>query len=418
METLKEKSGRFIGNLKTFDSLKRSDFRFYFFGMLGNMFAINMQMIVRSLLLYRLTRSAMVLGLVALFHALPMVFLSLFGGVIADRLSKKHVLIVGHIFLAIVALVIALSLDFGWMSAENQGSWKIIIVASVFQGVIVGLVMPSRQSIIPELVGGERLMNAVALNMFGMNIARIMAPAIAGFIVDVTGFAAIYYIMTGLYIIAGVLFMWLPRLNIQTTETKTVLSDLISGLQYARRDKTILLLLVFALIAICLSMHYMFLMPIFTDDILKVGATGMGTLMSLSGIGAIISSIILASLPNKKRGVMLLFTSMLMGFSLIGFSCSSSYFPAMVMIVFVGMGQAGRATLANTLLQYYVADEYRGRVMSIYITEFGLRSIGVFLAGLLAEKIGVQWSVGGSAFILVLISLGVWVFVPRLKNLD
>ena len=139
---------------------------------------------------------------------------------------------------------------------------------------------------------------------------------------------------------------------------------------------------------------------------------------SLSGIGAIASSVILASLPNKRRGAILLTSSLLMGLALIGFSFSSSYYLSMALIVFVGMGQAGRATLANTLLQYYVDEAYRGRVMSIYIMEFGLRSFGVFLAALLAEEIGVQWSIGGLAVILVIVSLAAILFVPRIRRLE
>jgi len=418
LEARERKSTRFPEKIKTFDSLKNYDFRLYYFGILGNMFSMNMQLISRSLLLYRLTGSAAVLGLVALFHALPMVFLSIFGGVIADRFSKKYVLIVGHVFLSVIALMIALSLDLGYLSSENSGSWWILLAASLIQGVVIGLVMPSRQSIIPELVGGELLMNAVALNVFGMNMARIMSPAIAGFLIDLTGFAIVYYVMAGLYMMASIFFVFITQLKIIKKKRNKILTDLKNGLLYVRRDPTILLLLVFTLFVICLSMHYMFLMPIFTDDILKVGATGMGALMSLSGLGAITSSIIIASLPNKKRGIMLLYSSILMGLALMGFSCSSSYYLSMGLMVFIGVGQAGRATLANTLLQYYVADEYRGRVMSIYITEFGLRSVGVFLASLLAEEIGVQWSVGGLAFILVLISFMVLIFVPRLRNLE
>ncbi len=418
LEARERKSTRFPEKIKTFDSLKNYDFRLYYFGILGNMFSMNMQLISRSLLLYRLTGSAAVLGLVALFHALPMVFLSIFGGVIADRFSKKYVLIVGHVFLSVIALMIALSLDLGYLSSENSGSWWILLAASLIQGVVIGLVMPSRQSIIPELVGGELLMNAVALNVFGMNMARIMSPAIAGFLIDLTGFAIVYYVMAGLYMMASIFFVFITQLKIIKKKRNKILTDLKNGLLYVRRDPTILLLLVFTLFVICLSMPYMFLMPIFTDDILKVGATGMGALMSLSGLGAITSSIIIASLPNKKRGIMLLYSSILMGLALMGFSCSSSYYLSMGLMVFIGVGQAGRATLANTLLQYYVADEYRGRVMSIYITEFGLRSVGVFLASLLAEEIGVQWSVGGLAFILVLISFMVLIFVPRLRNLE
>ena len=121
LEARERKSTRFPEKIKTFDSLKNYDFRLYYFGILGNMFSMNMQLISRSLLLYRLTGSAAVLGLVALFHALPMVFLSIFGGVIADRFSKKYVLIVGHVFLSVIALMIALSLDLGYLSSENSG---------------------------------------------------------------------------------------------------------------------------------------------------------------------------------------------------------------------------------------------------------------------------------------------------------
>ncbi len=278
--------------------------------------------------------------------------------------------------------------------------------------------VPSRQAIIPELVGGKLLMNAVALNVFGMNTARIMAPAATGFLIDTIGFAIIYYIMTGIYMMAGIFFSLIPRSGARADSKRTVLSDLKSGLQYVRQNVTIFFLLVFTLFVICLSMPYMSLMPIFTDDILKVGATGMGTLISLSGIGAIASSVILASLPNKRRGAILLSSSLLMGLALIGFSFSNSYYLSMALIIFVGMGQAGRATLANTLLQYYVDDAYRGRVMSIYIMEFGLRSFGVFLAGLLADGIGIQWSIGGLAVILVMVSLAAIIFVPHIRRLE
>ena len=115
---------------------------------------------------------------------------------------------------------------------------------------------------------------------------------------------------------------------------------------------------------------------------------------------------------------MLLGSSLVMGLALVGFAFSGSYYLSMALIVFVGLAQAARATLANTLLQYYVDDAFRGRVMSIYIMEFGLRSFGVFLACLMAEAIGVQWSLGGLAIILVVLSLAAFGLVPRLRNLQ
>jgi MFS family permease len=165
-------------------------------------------------------------------------------------------------------------------------------------------------------------------------------------------------------------------------------------------------------------MPYMHLMAIFADDILKVGATGLGWLMSVSGIGAIIGSTTLASLSNKKRGVMLLVSGVIMGVALACFSFSNSLYLSLALMVVVGLGQAGRMTLGNTLLQYYVADEYRGRVMSIYMMEFGLASFATFAAGLIAEAVGVQWAVGGFAMVLVLLSALALAFIPRLRKLD
>jgi MFS family permease len=171
-------------------------------------------------------------------------------------------------------------------------------------------------------------------------------------------------------------------------------------------------------------MPYMMLLPMFTEDILDVGAQGMGWLVSVSGIGAMAGSIVLASLPNKKRGLMLLVGSLILGVGLVGFSFSSSWFPSLAwpaslcFIVVVGVGQTTRMTLGNTLLQYYVKDEYRGRVMSLYMMEFGLTSFGVFFAGILADSIGVVWAVGGLAIILILVCILGLVFMPRLRKLD
>jgi MFS family permease len=162
----------------------------------------------------------------------------------------------------------------------------------------------------------------------------------------------------------------------------------------------------------------MTLMPIFTDDILKVGASGLGLLISISGAGAILGSLVLASLPNKRRGIMLLISAFILGVALAGFSFSSSWYLSMVLIVFVGLGQAGRMALGNTLIQYYVDDEYRGRVMSIYVMQFGLTSFGGFAAGMIAEAVGPQWALGGFAMVLVLVSLLVLAFLPRLRRLD
>ena len=408
----------FLLNRRTFSSFKNRVYLLYYGAMLGQMAAMNMQMVARSLLVYRLTGSAAILGGISLAHALPMLLLSLFGGVIADRVQKKYVMLIGQGFSAVIAVGVGLALTFGYLSTEVAGSWWILVVASLFQGTIMGLMMPSRQAILPEIVGEEQLMNAVSLNTLGTNTLRLVAPALAGFLIDAFDFKAVYFTMAGMYIIAVAFILFLPLTSTMSVRGRGALADIKEGLKYIRHETTIILILLFNLFAVVLSMPYMMLMPIFTEDILKVGGTGMGVLMSVSGAGAMVGSIILASLPNKKRGLLLLSSCIIMGLALAGFSFSTSLALSLGIIVFVGLGQTGRMTLGNTLLQYYVEDEYRGRVMSIYMMEFGLVSFGAFAAGVMSESLGVQWVVGGFAITLTFLTILTLLFVPRIRKLD
>ncbi|MFC1991778.1 MFS transporter [Chloroflexota bacterium] len=407
-----------LRNLRTFNSLKNPVYRLYFLGMLGQRASMNMQMMARSLLIWRLTGSAAILGLMSFFHALPMLSLSLFGGVIADRVHKKYVLLAGLASSALVSLGIALALTMGYISAEQPGSWWILAVASLFQGSIMGLMIPSRQAIIAEIVDEEELMNAISLDSMGMNTLRLTAPALSGFLIDALGFQSVYYVMSGMYVMGTILIAFMPLTGKMTLRGGHALAEIIGGFKYIRRETTILLLLIFTLLAVLFSMPYMMMMPIFADSILKVGASGMGILMSVSGVGAITGSLIFASLPNKKRGVLLIVSSLLLGLALASFSFSSSWPLSLTLMVFVGLGQTGRMTMGNTLIQYYVDDEYRGRVMSVYMMEFGMTSFATFAAGLIAEAVGAQWALGSFATVLVIVSLLALIFVPRIRKLD
>ena len=407
-----------LRNLKTFDSLKNPVYRLFFLGMVGFMAPMNMEMLTRSLLIYRISGSAAILGLMALANAVPMFFLSLYGGVIADRVQKKYVLLAGMAGSALVSLGIALSLSLGYLSTEKPDSWWILMVGSILKASIQGLMMPSRQAIVREIVSQDLVMNAVSLTMVETSGLRLLAPAASGFLIEAWGFAPVYYVMVGLYLLAMVPIALLPRTGTIAISGRNALADIIDGLRYIRREAVILLTLVFIVFVVILSMPYQMLLPIFTDDILKVGAKGMGILMSVAGAGAIISSLALASLPNRKRGLILIISCLILGIALTGFSFSSSWSLSLILVVFIGLGQTARMALSNTLLQYYSTDEYRGRVMSVYMMEFGLSSFGTFGAGLLAESIGVQWAVGGFAMVLVLLMILTLVFVPRLRRLD
>jgi len=379
---------------------------------------MNMQMVAGSYLIYHLTGSAALLGTLSLAHAVPTIVLSLFGGAIADRVQKKGILFLGLLLSSAVSLGVAITLTTGFLSRENTGSWWILMLSSLLQGIIMGLMMPARQSIIPEMVSREQAMNAVALNTLGMNVLSLVAPAAAGFFIDAFGFAAVYYTITGLNIYAAVFMFFIPHTHQIAIHEGNILADIRDGFKYMLRKRIILVILIFTLFFVLLSMPYRQLLPIFVDDILKVGATGMGVLMSASGAGAMIGSLVLANLPSKNRGVILLVSGLLSGVALLGFSFSTSWFGSLAFLFFVGLGQTGRVTSSNALLQSYVEGEYMGRVMSIFMMEWGLVSLCTFVAGLMAEVIPVQWVVGGFALLLVVISILALSFTPSIRKLE
>jgi len=280
----------------------------------------------------------------------------------------------------------------------------------------MGLMMPSRQAIIPDLIKGDQLMNAIALNTLGLNVIALITPAVTGFLIDSLDFSAAYFVMSGINILAIVFMLFLPRTPIRTVGDNSHVRDILNGISYIQKNRHILAVLGFSLIVILLSTPYNSLMPIFTDDILQVGATGLGILLSVAGCGAIAGSIALAAIRSRRRGVLLISSSAVMGLALIGFSFSQNWYLSIAFMALVGLGQAIRMTLSHTLLQYYVDPEYRGRVMSIYSTHFGLNSIGAFGAGMLAASVGVQWSIGGFAVAVVTISLAA-LLLPRLRRL-
>ncbi len=404
--------------LRTFESFKVPVYRLYYCSLAGHWAPMQMQMVARTLLIYRVSGSGAILGLMALAHSIPMLTLSLFGGVIADRVEKRMVLIIGQVASAAVSLGVALALTFNYLSTDVPGSWWILILSGVCQGIIMGLMMPSRASILPEIVGEERLMNAISLNNLGMNLTRIAAPAAAGFLIAGYDFAVVYYVMAVLYISATIFLLLIPRTRTAVRQGSSTMTEVLDGFRYLRGETTVMLVLIFTLCCTIFGMPFMILLPMFTEDILRVGSSGLGILMAVSGVGAIAVSLILASAPNKKRGLIVLFSGVILSLALIGFSFSTEWYLSLFLVIFIGMGQTGQQAVGMALIQYYVDPGYRGRVMSFFMVGFGLASLGTFFGGMLAETMGIQWSIGGLAMVLSVITLGMLTFARRLRELD
>ncbi len=407
---------------RTFVSFKNPVYRLYYFSMVGHWSSMNMQMLARNLLVFRIVNSEAVLGVLALANAIPMIALTLPGGVWADRIQKKTIIQIGQISSVIITLATTLAIVFDYLSPRHPESWWVLVVSGALQGAVMGFMMPARTAIISEIIEPKRLMNAISLNNMGMNFFRIFSPALAGFLVDLAGFGVVFGVMTAMIVMSWVFILFVPNTKKLAAKQGPVrsnsLGELMEAWRYIRGEKTILIVLLFIVAAIILSAPYSQLMPVFTEEILKVSATDMGFLIAISGVGAIIGSFILASLTNKKRGLILIAAAILTSVTLVGFSFSTMWYLSLSMIIFVGLGSTIQMALGNSLVQYYTDAAYRGRVMSFFILGFGLSSLGTFFAGILAEVIGAPIAVAGMAVILLLIALGIFIFSPRVRRLD
>jgi len=399
---------------------------------LSQMMAMDMRSLAQSLLLYRLTGSVALLGLMGLVNAIPGILLPLVGGVIADRVPKKKIVILGQVGSMMTSLIIAVALTFGFLSSERAGSWWILMLASVVNFASSGLSGPARHAIIAELFGTDQVMNAISLRSTGYNIVHLGAPALAGLMIDVLDFELVFYVTSGLGVGATILAALLPMTPKGEGRGGSVLAQFKDGLKYIRSEVSLLFVLVYALTAAILATPGSRLLPVFVDDILKVGAGGMGMLLSATAIGALISSLAIASLPNRRRGALLLGASSVLGLVFVFFAFSTSYHLSLFLMAMVGLARTARTNLSNTLLQSYTAPNYRGRVMSLYSMEDGVTSLGGFIAAMIAggvsfniagvsvqwAGVGVQWAVGGFAMVLVVLPIFTAIFLPRIRKLE
>jgi MFS family permease len=408
--------------IRTFESLHDPNFRWFFASLLGNFSSMNIQMFIRGWLVFELTGSFSALGIMSLANGVSGLALALVGGLVAERVrQRKYVVQVGQVLNAGVALSVGLLIGMGTLRFEH------LVIAALVQGAVQNSVMPSRQAMTPEVVGMSRLMNALALNTSAMNAARLLMPGLAGWVVAALGGGGgdigpaqyVYYAMAVLYLLA--LLALIPvRVDDRAPDPdpQPALGDLVDGFRYIARDKTIRMLLIANFFMVWFSMTYFMLLPGFAKAVLDTGPGRLGLLQTLSGVGSLVGSLVIASMPNRRRGLVLLSSSLLLGISLLAFSMSTSYWLSVGILVVVGLGQAGRMSLSNVLVQSYVEEAYRGRVMGVYMMEFSLMSIGIFSMGLLASAIGPQLTFAGSAVALIALSLGLLFFAPAYRKLD
>ncbi len=408
--------GRPRFSLRTFDSLRQREFRWLFASSLGQMAAIQMQILMRSYVVFELTNSFVAIGAVGLASAVPMLVLSVFGGVLADRVSRKAILQVGHALNMGFALLIGALLFLDLLRLEH------LVVVAVLQGVVQALSIPAGQAIIPDIAGKARLMNAVSLSAAGMSFMRLLAPAVAAFLIWLVGPASAYLSIAACYSFALLALVRVPNRPLGARQAAPSggwaggLHDLTQGLRYVASNKTIFWVLVLNFATAILAMPYMVLLPGYVREVFDGGAAELGLLAAVSGAGALTATLVIASLPERGRGALLIASSCLLGLSLVAFAATSAFWVAFAVMFVVGVWTAGRQALAMVLIQTNVDDAYRGRVMSIFMTQISMVLFGGFLVGYAAELVGIQLAIGGLGLLLAIFTLAVAALVPQLRR--
>ena len=425
-----------VRGLRTFESVSNPHFRWYFVSMYSVFGAMNMQMLVKGVLVFQLTGSFAALGVLSLANAIPGLALSLPGGVIADRLPKKVVQQIGSILNALNTLAIAVLLLYGSLR------WEYLLANAAIQGVIQGLMMPARQAMLSDIVYPRQIMNAVALNNAGMYVSRIMMPALGGIMLARTDAYWVFFLMAALYVLSAVTLIKVPSkpIEIPPEELSKITSsfgprlrhsglggrrrpaagigDLVDGVRYMVRDRTVGVLLLINFLMVLFSMPYMQLLPGFVKTVLHGGAEMQGVLMGITGVGSVVAALVVASLPNRNRGRLLILGGLVLGVALTVFSFSSALWITVPAMIVLGVGQSMRMALSNGLVQAYADEAYRGRVMSIYMMEMNLVQFGTFAVALIAELIGIQWALGLTSIALVVLSVSTYLFVPRMRAIE
>jgi len=383
---------------------------------------MNIQMFVRGWLVFEITGSYEKLGWMTAAGGLVGLIAAPLGGVVADRVRQKtQVIQASGVCNMFVTLWVA------WLIADGSLIFEYLLIASIMQGIIMNAMMPSRQALTKDVVGLDLMTNAIALSTSGMNTARLLLPGLAGGLVAALGGGDgnidpakwIYLLMSLLYLFTALMMF---KVRVPDNEgaggpSVPVLLELKHGFDYVFRTPVIFMLLGTNFLMVFFSLTYFMLLPGFVKDVLDVGPDKLGMLISISGVGSLIGSLLVASLPNKRRARILLFGALLMGIALLGFAASTHYWLSVSLLTFVGFGQAARMSLSNVLIQTYVADEFRGRVMSIYMLEMSILSIALYPISVAADIFGPQWAVGISAACLIVLVV-ILFNVPSYRRLD
>ena len=418
-----EKEQQVRGLLRAFIALRHRNFRLFWFGQLISLVGTWMQSTAQAWLVLELTRSAWWLGVVGALQFLPVLFLALFGGVLADRLPKRTVLL----FTQSSAMLLALIL---WILVATGGVqlWHVLIMAALL-GLTNSLDMPTRQAFVVEMVGREDLPNAVALNSSLFNMARVLGPGLGGLVIAWLGVAPLFLLngISFIAVIIGLAMINMRQLHAQVkyealhndTQRPGTFESLREGLAYVRNTPSILLVIAVVGIISLFGINFNVVLPLFATDVLHAGPEGFGFISATFGLGSLLSALWLAWGNNRPSMSRLLVGAMVFGILEALFALSHLYLLSLVLIAGVGFAQIAFSALANTTLQTVTPDHLRGRVMSVYMMVFaGSTPLGNLFIGGLAILFNAPIALLAGATLSLIAAVGGWLLrKPAEKSL-
>ena len=395
-----------------FRSLKYRNYRLFFSGQSISLIGTWMQRIAMPWLVYHMTGSALLLGVVGFAGQIPTLILSPVAGVMTDRWSRYRVLLITQIVSLVQAAVLACLCLAGVIQI-----WEIIVL-SVILGCTNAFDVPSRHSFVIDMVENkEDLGNAIALNSLMFNGARLIGPSIAGVMLATTS-EGVCFLLNAVSYIFVIISLMMMRLRIVQSHKKEekILKELGEGLHYTFGFPPIKHLLILLSISSLMGMSYSVLMPVFAKEVLHGGSHTYGFLMGAAGFGALMGALFLASRKSVlKLGRIVPASAILFGSALLGLSFSRFFPISLVLMVFIGLGMMMQTAASNTILQTITDDDKRGRVMGFYsMSIMGTAPFGSLIAGGLAKYIGAPWTIFAGGFVTI---IGALFFLRKLPEL-
>lgn len=368
-----------------------------------------MQTVAQGWLVYSLTRSPFYLGVVAAAASLPVLFFSLAGGIFADRVNKRNLLILTQTLSIVPALILGMLADF-----EIVNVHQVILLAFVL-GTINAFDMPARHSFMAELVDKRRLLNAIALNSAAFNGARFVGPVIAGFVIAYISLPACFYLNAASFVAVIVSLAMIKIKNTAMNHSKGLFYDFFEGIHFIKKQRDVFYVITLIATFSIFGIPFTSFLPVFAEEIFHAGAKGFGFLVSATGVGAFSAAFIIAfrgDIKNKFR--FMAAAGLCFSFSVLAVSLSKVFSLSLLALAFAGWGMVSFLTTANSFIQLSATDNLRGRLMSVYSLVFlGFVPVGSFVMGTVSDMIGTANALAFSS--LVCIAGAVMFFIRHLR---